>query len=80
MTVRQLKNGKWEIRYPSHRNKENKILYRTKVVGYSKRQAKQIKQKYYNEFTRREEWEIPHEPEKPKEYSVSELLDWRRAR
>jgi len=76
MTVRQLDNGKWEIRYPSHRNKEKKILYRTKVVGYSKRKAIEYKKNRCNEFTKREEWGIPHEPEKPKEYSVSELLDW----
>lgn len=76
MSVRQKPNGKWEIRYPSHRSKEKKILYRTKVVGYSKRKAKEYKKNRCNEFTKREEWGIPHEPEKPKEYSVSELLDW----
>ena len=76
MAVRKLPNGKYEIRYPSHRNSENKKLYRTKVVGYSKRKAKELEQKLCSDFVERELRGIPHQPEKPKEYSVSELLDW----
>jgi hypothetical protein len=40
MAVRQLPNGKYEVRYPSHRGPKDRISYRYKVVGYSKRNAK----------------------------------------
>ncbi len=76
MAVRQLTNGKYEIRYPSHRNSENKKLYRTTVVGYSKRKAKELELKRFSDFMEREFRGIPHEPEKQREYSVSELLNW----
>ena len=76
MAVRQLPNGKYEVRYPSHRNSDGRISYRTKVTGYSKRKAKELEQKLWSDFIEREVRDIPHEPEKPKEYSVSELLDW----
>jgi integrase len=76
MAVRKLLNGKYEIRYPSHRNSNGKIAYRTKVVGYSKRKAKELEQRLYTDFKEREVRGIPHEPEKPEAYSVSGLLDW----
>lgn len=79
MAVRQLPNGKYEIRYPSHRNSRNQISYRTKLVGYSKRRATDLEQKLYSDFKDREVRGIPHQPEKeerPKEYGISELLDW----
>ena len=76
MAVRQLPNGKYEIRYPSHRNSKGRISYRTKVVGYSKRKAKELEQKLSSDFVEREVRGIPHEPEKQREYSVSGLLDW----
>jgi hypothetical protein len=41
MAVRKLPTGKYEIRYPSHRNPKGRISYRFKVVGYSKRKAKE---------------------------------------
>ena len=79
MAVRQLPNGKYEVRYPSHRNSKNQISYRTKLVGYSKRQAMDLEKKLYSDFKDREVRGIPHQPEKlerPKDYDVSELLDW----
>ncbi len=76
MAVRKLSNGKYEIRYPSHRNSENKKLYTTTVVGYSKRKAKELELKRFSEFMEREFRGIPHKPEKQREYSVSGLLDW----
>jgi integrase len=76
MAVRRLPNGKYEIRYPSHRNSDGRISYRTKVTGYSKRKAREFEQKLWSDFIEREVRGIPHETEKPKEYSVSELLDW----
>jgi integrase len=76
MAVRQLEDGRWESRYPSHRNKKGKISYRTKIVGYSKRKAERHYREHYSDFMEREILGIPHEPEKPREYSVSELLDW----
>jgi integrase len=78
MAVRKLPNGKYEIRYPSHRNPKGRISYRFKVVGYSKRKAKELEQKLYSDFKEREVRGIPHplERETRREYSVSELLDW----
>jgi integrase len=76
MAVRKLLNGKYEIRYPSHRNSKGKKLYRTQVVGYSKRKAKEHELKKFSDFMEREFWGISHEPEKQREYSVSGLLDW----
>ncbi len=76
MAVRKLSNGKYEIRYPSHRNSKGRISYRTKVRGYSKRTAKEFELKRFSEFMERKFRGIPHEPEKQREYSVSELLDW----
>jgi len=61
MAVRQLPNGKYEIRYPSHRNSKGRISFELKN---------------FSDFMEREFRGIPHEPEKAKEYSVSELLDW----
>ena len=66
MAVRQLSNGKYEIRYPSHRNPKGKISYRTKITGYSKRKAKELEQKLRSDFVERELRGIPHQPEKPK--------------
>jgi len=74
--IKQLKDGRWESRYPSHRNENGKVSYRTKIVGYSKRKAERHYREHYSEFMEREILGIPHEPEKPKEYSVSGLLDW----
>jgi integrase len=76
MAVRQLKDGRWESRYPSHRNKKGKISYRTKIVGYSKRKAERHYREHYSDFMEREILGIPHDPEKAREYSLSELLHW----
>jgi len=76
MAVRQLQNGKYEIRYPSHRSSKGKISYRTKIVGYSKRKATELEKKLYSDFKEREVHGIPHEPETRIEYGVSDLLDW----
>ena len=76
MAVRQLPNGKYEVRYPSHRGPKDRISYRYKVVGYSKRNAKELEQKLYSEFKEREVWGIPHSPKERREYGVSDLLDW----
>jgi len=78
MAVRKLPNGKYEIRYPSHRSPKGRISYRTKAVGYSKRKAKELEQRLYTDFKEREVRGIPHphETERRREYSVSELLDW----
>jgi integrase len=76
MAVRKLPTGKYEIRYPSHRNPKGRISYRFKVVGYSKRKAKELEQKLYSDFKEREVRGIAHQSEKRKEYGVSDLLDW----
>ena len=54
MAVRKLSNGKYEIRYPSHRNSKGKKLYRTKVIGYSKRKAREFELKKFSDFIERE--------------------------
>ena len=74
--IKQLKDGRWQSRFPSHRNNNGKISYRTKIVGYSKRKAERHYREHYSDFMEREILRIPHEPEKRKEYSLSELLDW----
>lgn len=76
MAVRQLRNGKYEIRYPSHRNSNGKKLYRTKVIGYSKRKAREFELKKFSDFIEREIHGLPHQSEKQEEYGVSGLLDW----
>jgi len=76
MAVRKLPSGKWEIRYPSHRSPKGRISYRYKVVGYSKRKAKELEQKLYSNFKEREVRGISHQSEKPIEYGVSDMLDW----
>ena len=76
MAVRQLPNGKYEIRYPSHRNPKGRISYRFRVIGYSKRKANDLEKKLYSDFKEREVRGIAHQSEKRKEYGVSDLLDW----
>jgi len=76
MAVRKLPNGKYEVRYPSHRNQKGRISYRYKAVGYSKLKAKELEQKLYSDFKEREVRSIPHQIETREEYGVSDLLDW----
>ena len=53
MAVKQLPNGKYEIRYPSHRSPKGRISYRFRVIGYSKRKANDLEKKLYSDFKER---------------------------
>jgi integrase len=46
------------------------------VVGYSKRVAVEAERKFYTDFKNREIHGVPHQANKPKEWTVEELLDW----
>ena len=77
MAIKRLPSGKYEVKYPNHRDQKGKIVYRSKTVHY-KKTADEIHRKLFDAFKEREASGIPHpvNEEEIKEFSVSELLDW----